>query len=265
MGVMNITPNSFSDGGELISPSIIRERFLSFGPIDVLDVGAESTAPMNSSISWEEEWGRLRPYLALLCEFRVPISIDTYHTDTIKMVTRTWKDDGIDLPLIWNDVSGKFDHDVEEFLALNKNFKYVYCHNLAPTRELTGKHMSFPWTCGPESCVDELVAHFKKHIHPQVIFDPTLGFSKSYEQNWYLLENMGRLQEKVGHDQWVVGYSRKSFLRKRLGIGQIDFEARERLDQYHTEILNKLLPKLSGTVWVRTHRPELMSSLRFEF
>ncbi len=259
MGVINITPNSFSGLGETLSPVKVSERIEEFGNIDVLDVGAESTAPMNESIGFEEEWKRLEPFLSILKSLSLPISIDTYHPETIGQLACFWKDEGIKSPLIWNDVSGKFDKYVEEFLELNKNFYYVFCHNLAPKRELAGKHMRFISSFEGQQYLEELASYFRPFKRERVILDPTLGFSKTYEQNWLVLSKFGELQRKVDHDFWLLGFSRKSFLRKKLGLDKITAENREQLDQYHQKILNELIPDLRGTIWIRTHRPDLMN------
>ena len=258
MGVINITPNSFSGLGETLSLVKVNERIEEFGNIDVLDVGAESTAPMNESIGFEEEWKRLGPFLSILKSLNLPISIDTYHPETIRRLASFWKDEGIKSPLIWNDVSGKFDQYVQEFLDLNNNFYYVFCHNLAPKRELTGKHMGFISNLEGDQFLEELASYFRPLKRERVILDPTLGFSKTYEQNWLVLSKFGELQRKVDHDLWLLGFSRKSFLRKRLGLEKITAENREQLDQYHQKILKELIPDLRGTVWIRTHRPDLV-------
>ncbi len=237
MGVMNITPNSFSDGGEY---DLSRLSF----PVDAWDVGAESTAPMNASISPEEEWSRLEKHLPDL--LKVPLlSLDTYHPETIFRMSSLRKN------LIWNDVSGKFDAHVENFLSLDSTFQYVLCHNHAPTRDLSGRHMDYVFG----TTLDSLTEFFLKFKHPRVIFDPCLGFSKTYEENWMILENMGELQKRVGHKRWLVGFSRKSFLRKKFGL---TLENREELDQKHVQILSEVLAQMQGEVWVRTHRPELL-------
>lgn len=259
MGVINITPNSFSGLGETLSPVKVNERIEEFGNIDALDVGAESTAPMNDSIGFKEEWKRLEPFLSTLKSLNIPISIDTYHPETIKQLASIWKDEGIKLPLIWNDVSGKFDQYVGEFLDLNNNFYYVYCHNLAPKRELAGKHMDFISNLEGDQYLEELASYFRLFRRERVILDPTLGFSKTYEQNWLVLSKFGELQKRVDHDNWLLGFSRKSFLRKRLGFEKITPENREQLDLYHQKILKELIPSLKGTVWIRTHRPDLMN------
>ena len=259
MGVINVTPNSFSGLGENLNPDEISHRVNSFGAIDVLDVGAESTAPMNQSITAQEELQRLLAVFPYLKKISVPLSLDTYHAETIMCFAQIWMDHGLNVPLIWNDVSGKWDEHVSRFLSLSQNFSYVFCHNLAPSRELTGKHMEVEFSPRMgEDYLEELTAHFRPYARERVILDPTLGFSKTYEQNWYVLENFHKLQKMVGHNEWLLGYSRKSFLRKRLGIEKLTLENREMLDRYHGEILNNIKPKLTGTVYIRTHRPELI-------
>lgn len=258
MGVINITPNSFSGLGETLSPADVAKRFNQFGQVEALDLGAESTAPMNKSISSEEEWGRLAPYLSYLKTLNVPLSLDTYHPETIIKVAKLWLKEEIETPLIWNDVSGKFDHFVEEFLSFSPKFSYVFCHNLAPTRELSGRHMDYVSPLQGEEYLEELAAYFLPFKRERVILDPTLGFSKTNEQNWLILENFGKLQRKVGHDQWLLGFSRKSFLRRKLGFEKITSENREELDLYHQKILVDIKPQMTGTVLIRTHRPELI-------
>jgi dihydropteroate synthase len=250
MGVVNITPNSFSDGGEIQSPEAFLARVTAFGQIDALDLGAESTAPMNAAISWQEEWERLLPVLPLLGMLDCQLSLDSYHPETVFKLMEQWPG-----PLIWNDVSGKFDHAVLEFLKRPTN-TYVFCHNRAPTREQTGSHMQF--TSSEGNILQELQDHFLPHAHPQVIFDPCLGFSKSYAENWEILERLGELQARVPHQRWLIGFSRKSFLRQKFSL---ELEQREQLDQVHLEELRRLIPVLSGEVWVRTHRPDLLSNL----
>ncbi len=262
MGVINVTPNSFSDGGELLTLAGFEKKIHDFGIIDALDIGAESTAPMNDAIHPDEEWQRIKPYITILKSLNIPVSIDTYHPETIGRIAGIWTSEKISTPLIWNDVSGKFDEAVKSFLKLSDHFFYVFCHNLAPIRELTGKHMNYVSSSDGEDYLEELAHYFRPYIHQRVIFDPTLGFSKTYEQNWNILNNVGELQKKVGHENWLLGFSRKSFLRKKLGLDKITPENRNKLDLFHGDVLNEIRPSLSGNVWIRTHRPELIDLSR---
>jgi dihydropteroate synthase len=245
MGVMNVTPNSFSDGGEFFSPDTISRRLQFLSQFDAIDIGAESTAPMNASLSWQAEWERWQMILPLLKDLTVTISADTYHPETIFELLKYWQDHKLKSRLIWNDVSGKFDDSVREFLKTGRD--YVFCHNLAPTRELSGRHMDY---AGAEI---DLYEYFCGHLHPQVIFDPCLGFSKTYEQNWDIIERFGELQKKLKHNRWLIGFSRKSFLKKKYGVDNLD-----ELDRLHVQELEKMLEQTSEVLWVRSHRPELL-------
>lgn len=253
LGVMNFTPNSFSDGGELSTPEKILARLTSFGTIDALDIGAESTAPMNEPITAQMEWDRIWPHLSLLKSLEIPLSFDTYHPENIFQLF-----DEIKKPIIWNDVSGKFDQHVERFLSLHADNKYVFCHNLAPTRELSGKHMNYISKLDGEAYLEELASYLRPFARAQVILDPTLGFSKTYEQNWYTLENFSTLQKLVPHGEWLLGFSRKSFLRKKLGIEVMTPDTRNDLDFFHQEVLSTVILTATNTLWIRTHRPELI-------
>ncbi len=254
MGVMNITPNSFSEH-LLQTPETFETRLKQFGSIDILDVGAESTAPMNKSIDHQLEWSRLEPFLPQFKKFPGILSLDTYHPETIFKLCRIWKDEHHAGTLVWNDVSGKLDDSVWDYLRGGERFHYVYCHNLAPTRELSGRHMDYLSSLSDISFLEELGSYLTKGIHPRIILDPCLGFSKTYEQNWLVMEHMGKLQKLVKHHRWLIGFSRKSFLRQKFSLTVDD---REKLDQIHGQLWAQMKPHLLGEVWIRTHRPELL-------
>lgn len=252
MGVMNITPNSFSDGAEVLTPESFMAKLSTMGELEALDIGAESTAPMNESISWQTEWQRWQMVLPLLKTFPFSVSADTYHAETIFNLIKFFKDHKLKNTLFWNDVSGKFDESVREYLSLSENFHYVFCHNRAPTRELSGRHMNY---VQEGNLKEELCTFFSSHLHPRVIFDPCLGFSKSYDENWWILDNFKTLQTLIPHKRWLLGFSRKSFLRKKIGLVKME---KEKLDHYHGVVLKSTLVGISGEIWVRTHRPDLI-------
>lgn len=250
MGVLNCTPNSFSDGGEIGSVESFLKKLHGFGPIDALDIGAESTAPMNSSIPWEEEWDRLKIYLPHLKNFNGILSFDTYHPETIEQILKHFRDEAFSQTLFWNDVSGKMDLFVKDFLKNNPRYYYVFCHNLAPLRDLSGRHMDY---VDQNLSVEKLANFFLPQRHSRIIFDPCLGFSKTYDQNWLILNHFKKLQELSQHSSWLLGFSRKSFLRKKYNLLLSD---RDELDKVHIDILNQI--SMKGEVWIRTHRPELL-------
>lgn len=250
---MNITPNSFSDGGELVHPADILERFRSFGKIHALDIGAESTAPNNEPITHAEEWQRWQTILPILSNFKCTISADTFRPETIFYLVKLWKDQKIPQDFYWNDVSGKFDFAVKDFLKEGERFHYVYCHNRAPNRELSGKHMEYV-SKEDGRLEEELKDYFGPFKHKKVIFDPCLGFSKTFEENWYILNHFDKFQRAIKHERWLLGFSRKSFLKKKYQT-----EDKAELDKLHGEVLNMIKEKALGEVWIRTHRPELLS------
>jgi dihydropteroate synthase len=260
MGVMNITPNSFSDGGENSSPEKIQSKLISFSSLHAVDVGAESTAPMNTPITWEEEWERWEIFLPFLGQIKSSLSADTYHPETIFKLVKYWKDHHLSIPLLWNDVSGKFDDHVRDFLKEGQRFEYILCHNRAPTRALTGKHMEY--VAPAEGLLfEELSDFFGPRKLPQVVFDPCLGFSKTYEENWHILEHFSKLQKILRHENWLLGFSRKSFLRQRFNLSLNDPKQKQELDQVHLMVLSPILQRAQGTLWIRTHRPDLMTNL----
>lgn len=253
MGVLNCTPDSFSDGGEIKTVEDFQYKIDQFRMVDALDLGAESTAPTNNAISTDLEWERLFPFLSYAKNLKYTVSIDTYHPETMLKVAKIWKDEKIQNRLIWNDVSGKYDDAVREYLSMDPNFTYVLCHNLAPSRELTTKHMDYLSTSTQGKFLEELADYFRPHLGPQIIIDPTLGFSKTYEQNWYVLEHFGELQRLLPHKEWLLGFSRKSLLRRKMGVVVMCEETKRDLDEFHQRIIEQLRPTLVDTVWIRSH------------
>lgn len=251
---MNITPNSFSDSHTNLAD--IQKTLKSFGRIEALDIGGESTAPMNEPVSWQEEWNRWQMILPLLPQIKATISADTYHPETIFLLVKHWKDHKMIQDLFWNDVSGKFDENVNDFLKEGKRFQYVFCHNRAPSRDLTGKHMDY---VGKDDgrIEEELCDFFGPKKHDRVIFDPCLGFSKTYDENWSILNHFGKFQRLIRHEHWLLGFSRKSFLRKKFDL---KLEQLDELDKKHSEVLMQILKDVESDTWIRTHRPDLVMS-----
>jgi dihydropteroate synthase len=225
MGVLNLTPDSFSDGGQfnsLENAGALLERFRHFG-VQIVDVGAESTAPMNASVGAREELARLEETLFPLIEQGVfdqlQLSIDTFRPETFEAVYRFCERRSLCERLIWNDVSGQSE---DELLSMLKNdFKlarYIYCHSAPPSRERSGEHMSLP-----VSGIASIFDHFKRADEffgaliqtGRIWYDPCFGFSKKAELNWELLRSIPQLS-RLHAVPWVIGLSKKSFLRASL-------------------------------------------------
>ena len=217
VGILNITPDSFSDGGEFNEKNLaIKQvrKMLAEG-VDVIDVGAESTRPNAELLSDEKEFARLENILPeIIYEIKsfnkkndkqVKASIDSYHYTTIV------KSYEIGIEIV-NDVSGLIDEKIIEFIA-QKNLLTILMHNLAIH-------------ANPEIVVnqylninDEIINFAQKKItklqsfgvkKSQLIFDPGIGFSKNAQQCLRILKNIESYRI-LGLDLYV-GHSKKSFL-----------------------------------------------------
>ena len=212
MGVLNLTPDSFSDGGEYSRPeaALARAAQISAEGADLLDVGGESTRPGSIPISPEEEWRRLGPVLrALSRTYPLPISVDTRHA----AVARQALDLGVE---IINDVSNASDPKLLAAVA-EAGSGYVLMHSrgephsmmeLAHYRDLLGE-ISRELEQGLERCAAAGIAV------ERIAIDPGFGFAKTPAQNWELLS---RLEELLRFGRpLLVGLSRKRMLRERVG------------------------------------------------
>jgi dihydropteroate synthase len=207
MGILNITPDSFSDGGRYTDPQAAVEHALRMVDegADIIDVGAESTRPGAVSITQEEEASRLEPVLkALTKHINVPISVDTYRAKTAEMAINTGA-------LIINDVWGlKHDSDMAKVIA-KTNAAVVIMHNRQDTdySDLMGE------------IVTELGESINMAVQAGVdlsnlIIDPGIGFGKTTEQNLEVLAKLSEL--KALGLPVLLGTSRKSVIGKTLKL-----------------------------------------------
>ena len=233
MGVVNLTPDSFSDGGEVNSLRQLEDRVALFNKLSVdsyvLDIGAESTAPINSQVDEGLEISRFEKVLVpYLLDYKLPlpktISIDTYKPETFRFIYEVIKRSGRDIKVLWNDVSGVIDDEL--LRNLKESFKdvyYVYCHNNVVSRDQTPKHMDKVSPLMDYDFFESVISYFEDAIYmfksekllERVIFDPALGFSKSTKQNHYLIGSLKKLILSFAPDiPWMLGFSRKSFFKK---------------------------------------------------
>ncbi|MBH46893.1 MAG: hypothetical protein CME71_01840 [Halobacteriovorax sp.] len=261
MGVLNMTPDSFSDGGELLQRENLAARVKQWREVQAnfIDLGAESTAPMNQPISSELEWLRLKPALELIDE-NIPISVDTYKSETIIKAL------GLKQISLWNDVSGQLDQELETVLKSHPNLESVFCHNLAPNRALTSRHMDYVTQNDIYQnlfeCFASAHAWYEEHDLTQPYFDFCFGFSKTFEQNWQLLKLLPKFishfEASFGRQKWIVAISRKSFL-KQLASAKVDLGVKEQTEymqiKYLTWLQHNLAPQTN--VLVRLHDPAL--------
>lgn len=207
MGILNVTPDSFSDGGRYLDPvlALTHGRDLAANGADIIDVGGESTRPGADDVPPTEEISRVRPVLAALArDFDVPLSIDTRHAE----VARACIEAGAS---IINDVSGFRDPSMVE-LAAACDAGVIVMHMLGEPR-----------TMQSEPVYDDVVAEVGEYLVSQaemleaagvrrerIAIDPGIGFGKTTAHNVDLLRGLPDIAA-VGYPV-VVGASRKRFI-----------------------------------------------------
>lgn len=206
-GVVNVTPDSFSDGGRHLDPgaAVAHARALVADGADWIDVGGESTAPDRSSVDPEEERRRILPVIAALVADGIPVSVDTYHASTAAAAV----DAGAG---IVNDVYGT-DPDMPAVIA-GSGARYVAMHSYgAPTTPHRYADVVAEVRLELLRKADALEA--AGIAADRIVLDPGLGFSKTPEENWALLR---ATPELVGTGYPIlIGTSRKRFIRAVAG------------------------------------------------
>lgn len=203
MGIVNVTPDSFSDGGLFVSPpaALARARKLVADGACIVDVGAESTRPGHTPISADEEWARLRPLLAtLVAEAGAPVSVDTYKADTARRALRT----GV---AVINDVWGLQRDSAMAPAVAEAGAGVVIMHN----RETVDANLDI---------VSDMQRFFERSLDlarragipgRHILLDPGIGFGKSREQNYQALRAVPDLL--LFGNPLLIGVSRKSIFR----------------------------------------------------
>lgn len=226
MGILNITPDSFSgDGlaatGEVVAAALAQARLFAAAGADILDVGGESTRPGAEAVSATEEQARVLPVIqALAVELDVPISIDTYKTE----VAAAALDAGAHLV---NDVWGLRGDPQLAPLVAERGVPIILMHNRsnpanAELRDLLGgRYVGVEYINLLEDIKRELLesvelAHKAGIQDENIILDPGIGFGKTVEQNLELINRCGELRE-LGYPL-LAGPSRKSFIGYTLDL-----------------------------------------------
>lgn len=215
MGVLNITPDSFSDGGRYLDRESAVRRLdeLQEEGADVIDIGGESTRPGSEPVSSEEELGRVLPVIEAAAErVDVAISIDT----TKAMVAQAALSAGAE---IVNDISGlRFDSRLAG-VAAESGAGLVLMH-------IRGRPRTMQQEIHYDDLLGEVAGELRESVrratsagcrNEQLVVDPGIGFGKTAEQNLTLIGQLDRIVQ-LGYPV-LVGPSRKSFIGKTLGLG----------------------------------------------
>jgi len=236
MGILNLTPDSFSDGGKYLDPgrALERARVMVEEGADIIDVGGESTRPRSKPISAAEELERLLPVLErLLKEIPVPISLDTYKAEVAL--------EGLRLGVhIINDVGGGLrDPEMSRVVA------EYQCPVIAMHNPVEDSGDPYPYTDILADVVDSL--RISQELFRQagldsnkIMVDPGIGFGKSVEQNLCLIRNISALRS-LGSPV-LLGVSRKGFIGKVLD----------------TQIADRLEGSLAVAAWAVTQGVDVL-------
>jgi dihydropteroate synthase len=208
MGVLNVTPDSFSDGGKFVQPeSAIEQAYaIERAGADLLDIGGESTRPGSAETPASVELDRILPVLeALRGLLKIPISVDTRRASVAELAIRA----GAELV---NDVSGlKSDPRIAE-VAARQRVPLILMHMRGEPRTMQegpfARDVMRDVTQGLRKSVE--AARKGGVAKSQIIVDPGIGFGKSFAQNYELLQKLPQLA-KLGYPL-LVGTSRKGFL-----------------------------------------------------
>jgi dihydropteroate synthase len=211
MGVLNVTPDSFSDGGKFSETEIAVSHALQMiaDGADLIDIGGESTRPGAERISVQTELDRVIPVISELTKQNIPVSIDTMRAEVASAAVSAGA-------CIVNDVSGgKADPDMFKFLATNQ-VPYIMMHWRGHSTEMM--NLTNYDDVVLDVC-DELQAQVNNAVSAgvalnRIVLDPGIGFAKTTEQNWPILAQLDELQN-LGLPL-LIGASRKKFLGELL-------------------------------------------------
>jgi dihydropteroate synthase len=250
MGILNVTPDSFSDGGLHFADQAAIAHGLAMHAqgADIVDVGGESTRPGAERISAAEEEARVLPVVVALVEAGIPVSIDTMRASTAQAAVRAGA-------CIVNDVSGGLADDEMYRAVASLGVPYVVMHWRGPSATM-GQLAVYG------DVVDDVVAELKVRIASAVddgiapgsiIVDPGLGFAKDADHNWALLQHLADLQA-LGHPV-LIGASRKRFLGSLLAESSSGHkgEPRAALDRDAATDAVSALSAAAGAWGVRVH------------
>jgi dihydropteroate synthase len=223
MGVINITPDSFSDGGKYYSETALTEKAVAdaiqmeHNGADFIDIGGESTRPGSETVPIEEELRRVIPAISELSKkIKIPISIDTYKSEVADQALKNGAE-------IVNDISGfRFDNKMANITA-KYNASCILMHIKGTPKDMQ-KNPEY------DNVVKEVYDYLNESIKiaknagiKQIITDVGIGFGKSLDHNTTLLKNLSHFQ-KLGYPI-LLGASRKSFMNKIFPV-----EMNERLE-----------------------------------
>ncbi|MBT3796954.1 MAG: dihydropteroate synthase [Candidatus Marinimicrobia bacterium] len=214
MGILNVTPDSFSDGGQFTSPQHARDHAIKMVTegVDIIDIGGESTRPGAKPVSLKEELKRIKPVIeAIRKESDCLISIDTYKASVAEVA--------LDLGAnIVNDISSlSFDQNMAHLVSKN-NVPIILMH-------MQGSPQNMQLNTSYDNLINDLIIFFKSKIkiaseagisNNMIILDPGIGFGKKVQDNFEIIRELKQIKA-MGYPI-LFGPSRKSFIGEALNL-----------------------------------------------
>ena len=244
MGIVNLTPDSFSDGGvysQNAQTALAHAEQLLKEGADILDIGGESTRPGADYVSPEEEWARVKPVLAEVAGWGVPVSLDTRRTVIMEKALALG---GVD---IINDIAALTDEGAVKLLArqVDTGICLMHMQGLPENMQINPKY---------QDVVGEVARYLKERaaeciaagIAPQrIALDPGFGFGKTLQHNIALMRHLPELMTETGFPL-LIGVSRKRM------IGELTGEANA-AERVHGSVAAALASVARGAQIVRVH------------
>ena len=218
LGILNVTPDSFADGGKFLEPAaaIMQGRKLITEGADIIDVGGESTRPGAERVSAEEELKRVIPVITELVKDGAVVSVDTTRSEVAKAAIKAGA-------TYVNDVSGGLaDEKMAQLIAANPKVQYIVMHWRGESKDMQSKAIYKDVVKEVKDELDDRVSELIKAgvQAEQIILDPGIGFAKEAEHNWEILQNIERFQ-LLGYPI-LIGASRKRFLGELINAKNAD-------------------------------------------
>ena len=241
MGVVNVTPDSFSDGGRFFDPEKAYDHAVSLieSGADIIDIGGESSRPGSEGVSTEEELDRVLPVIKKLAKkTKIPVSIDTVKSEVARRALKAGA-------CMINDISS-MESDPEMGKIAAENDAYLVLMHMRGSPKNMQDNTEY------DDIIVEILSYLTEAAdraiaagvtNNKIIVDPGIGFGKSVEGNFAILKNLHRFLETGYH--LLVGTSRKSFIGKALDLGMD-----ERLEG---SLASAMYAVLNGADIVRVH------------
>lgn len=239
MGIINVTPDSFSDGGNFVSTqaAIAHARQLVAEGADILDIGGESTRPGAQAVSLEEELQRVLPVLEGLKDINVPVSVDTYKPEVMRAAVQA---------------GASMINDVNALRAPGALDAVTACGAGVCLMHMQGTPQTMQQDPQYRDVLAEVTGFLRERVavaegaglaRERISIDPGIGFGKNLQHNLTLLRNIGALKA-IGVPV-LIGVSRKSLLGKITGL--------DIYDRVHVSVAAAVMAVSKGAAIVRVH------------